>query len=176
MVSPPVVCAVTVTRSAIASATPPGSAARSSAARMSRASAGSPKPSTPTLRGSSSCVTGDPTASDSAKPPQDVQNRRESGFRASGGEGTGLGWLPPSRPRTHPGTDPQARAGHGQAPALRFRRGSRRPGRRPTGLRSALAPVTGFGGWSNSPPAAPVAGPKRRGQRGRSPPPAPAGD
>jgi len=45
-----------------------------------------------------------------------------------------------------------------------------------TGLRSAVAPATGFGGWSISPPAAPVAGRKRRGQRGRSPPPAPPGD
>ena len=45
-----------------------------------------------------------------------------------------------------------------------------------TGLRSAVAPATGLGGWRTSPPAAPVAGRKRRGQRGRSPPPASLGD
>ena len=42
------------------------------------------------------------------------------------------------------------------------------------GQRSTAAPATGFGGWSTLPSAAPVAGRKRRGQRGRSPPPASA--
>ena len=45
------------------------SLARSSTARMSSSSAGSPKPGVLLpLRGSSSCVTRDPAASDSAKP------------------------------------------------------------------------------------------------------------
>ncbi len=37
-------------------------------------------------------------------------------------------------------------------------------------------PRDGVRGWSTSPPAAPVAGQKRRGQRGRGPPPASLGD
>ena len=48
----------------------PVSVARSSAARMSSSPAGSPKPGVlPPLRGSSSCVTGGPATSDSAKRP-----------------------------------------------------------------------------------------------------------
>ena len=45
-----------------------------------------------------------------------------------------------------------------------------------TGLRSAVAPATGLGDWSTSPPAAPVAGRKRRVRGGAAPPPASAGD
>jgi len=45
-----------------------------------------------------------------------------------------------------------------------------------TGQRSAAAPTTGFGRWSTPPLAAPAAGRQKRGQRGRSPPPASLGD
>ena len=75
--------AATASRSAVESAPRPGSTARSSAARMSSSSAESPKPGVLLpFRGSSSCVTVDPTALDSAKGPQNTQNGRESGFQS----------------------------------------------------------------------------------------------
>ncbi len=105
--------------------------------------------------------------------PQNAQNGRECGFPGFGGHGA---WMPAtSRPKTHPRADPQARAGQGQAPGGPSRITSAGSSAR-TGLRSAVAPATGFERWSTSPAAAPVAGRKRRGQRGQSPPPASAGD
>ena len=105
--------------------------------------------------------------------PQNAQNGRECNFPGFGGHGA---WMPAtSRPKTHPRADPQARAGQGQAPGGPSRITSAGSSAR-TGLRSAVDPATGFERWSTSPAAAPVAGRKRRGQRGQSPPPASAGD
>ena len=60
----------TASRWAMQGTLTPVSVARSSTARMSSSFAGSPKPGVLLpLRGSSSCVTGDPGASDSARPP-----------------------------------------------------------------------------------------------------------
>ncbi len=70
------------------------SVARSSTVRVSSSFAGSPKPGVLLpLRGSSSCVRGDLTASDSARRPPNAQNRRESGFPGSSGRGGMAPWM-----------------------------------------------------------------------------------
>ena len=66
--------------------TPRLSLARSSTVGMSSSSVGSPQPGVLLpFRGWDWCVTGDPAASDSAEPPQNAQNRRESGLPSVGG-------------------------------------------------------------------------------------------
>ena len=66
--------------------------------------------------------------------------------------------------------DSQARDRSRPSSRLAVRRGITSAGSSATtGLRSAVAPATGFGGWSTSPPAAPVAG-RKRGVRGGAAP------
>ena len=117
--------------SAVASGPPPGSAIRSSAARMSSPSAGRPEPGVLLpFRGSSSCVTRDPKASDSAKPPPkrpESPRERSSGCRGSMGlDGRHRVGQGPTNGRIL-----RLRAGHGQSSRLAVRRGSSRPGRLP---------------------------------------------
>ena len=83
-------------------------------------------------------------------------------FRASGG--TGLGCLPPVGQRPIHGRILKPAPVRAKLPA-----GRRGLTSAETGLRSAVAPATGFERWSTSPAAAPVAGRKRRGQRGQAP-------
>jgi len=111
--------------------------------------------------------------------PQNAQNGRESGFPGSAGcWGGSMTWMAATQSDKDPPTGGFSTPRRSRPSSrLAVRRGSRRPGRRPRrDYARPVAPATGFGGWSTSPPAAPVAGRKRRGQRGRSPPPASAGD
>ncbi len=97
-------------------------------------------------------------------------------FRALGGHGARIAAT--SRPRNHPkgGSSSPRRSRPTLLPASGPLRITSAGSSATTGLRSPVAPGTGFGGWSTSTPSAPVTGRKRRGQRGRSPPPAPPGD
>ena len=111
--------------------------------------------------------------------PQDAQNGRESGFPGStgcGGSMTGMAATQSARDAAYARIlkpSPGSRPGYRLAGSTRI---TSTGSSATTGLRSAVAPATGLGGWRTSPPAAPVAGRKRRGQRGRSPPPASLGD
>ena len=82
------------------------------------------------LRGSSSCGTRDPKASDSAKRPPNAQNRCESGIPGVGGA---WAWTAATESAKAPrsGGSSSLRAGHGQSSRLAVRRGSSRPGRLP---------------------------------------------
>ena len=142
---------------------------------MSSSYAGSPRPGVLLpLRGSSSCVRGDLTASDSARPPPNAQNRRKSGFPGNAGAWP---WMAAAQ---------SARAAYWRISSPRRLRPSSRltgssritaAGASTTGSSgSAAAPATGLGGWSTPPPTATAAGRKNGGQRGLGPPPGSAGD
>ena len=127
-------------------------------------------------RGSSSCVTRDPAASGSAKPaPKRPRTAVRAVFRASGGD-------PPPWISRHPSAKGPTQGGSSSprwsrpSSRLMVSRITSAGSSATTRLRSPVAHAMGFGGWSTSTPSAPVAGRKRRGQRGRSPPPAPPGD
>ena len=103
---------------------------------------------------------------------QNAQNRRESGFPGSPGNVT----------NTQSARDP--RTGGSSSPC-RSRPSSRLTGpsritatgsSAMTGAALGRGPATGLGGWSTPPPAAPAAGRKQGGQRGRGPLPASLGD
>ena len=147
----------------------PVSVARSSAARMSSSSVGSPKPvySYPSC-GRVRALHAILRPRIPPNRPQDAQNGRESGF--PGFRSTTLDGCHPVgqgpihgrilRPAPVTAKFPGWRSGEGSTSA-----GSSAT----TGLRSAVAPATEFGGWSTSPPAARVAGRKRRVRGGAAP-------
>jgi len=107
--------------------------------------------------------------------PQGAQNGRESGFPGFGGA-RGSDSCHQSAKEPPKGGSSSPRRSRPTLPASGPLRITSAGSSATTGLRSPVAPATGFGGWSTSTPSAPVAGRKRRGQRGRSPPPAPPGD
>ena len=119
------------------------------------------------LMGSSSCVTGDPTASDSAGPPPKRPEMAVSAvFRAAGG--TGLGCLPPVGQRPIHGRILKPAPVRVKLPA--GRRGSRRQGRRARGLRSARRPRDGFREVEHLPGRRSCGGPETPGSEGAEPP------
>ena len=146
----------------------PVSVARSSAARMSSSSVGSPKPvySYPSC-GRVRALHAILRPRIPPNRPQDAQNGRESGF--PGFQEHDPGWLSPSRPRTHPRADPQARAGHGQVLNV-----GRIVGH--DGATLGRGPRDGVRGLEHLAARRSRGGPKTQGQRGRSPPPASLGD
>ena len=164
----------TANRSAVPSAPPPRF--RGSIVRREDVEFLGRKPETggtPTPPGLSSGVTGDSTTLNSAKPPP---KRPEwpvrAFFLARQSVGGSMTWTAATQSAKNPPTGGASSSCRSRArlPAGGPSRITSTGSSATTGLRSAVAPATGLGGWSTSPPAAPAAGQKTVGSEGARPP------
>ena len=144
---------------------PPVSVPRSSTARMSSSSAGSPKPGVLLpLRGSSSCVTGDPAGLNLAKPPP--RRPEWTGERLSGlaGVGGSTARMPATQSARGPLTGGFSSPRRSVEDHVRSGRRPRRGGAGPPPRRR------GSGGWSAPQARRSCGGPETRGSEGARPP------